>query len=175
MRNKLLRRSAQVPGVADARIQQSFSAPSFDVDVDRTRAQDAGLTARDVTNSLVVSLAGASQVAPTYWLNPANGVSYRSSCRRRSTSSTRSLRLQNLPISAGGPQPQNARRHRDIIRAAAAMRWSRIQYPADDPDLRHACRTAISAPWQPTSSKIVDELSPRLPRAAGHAAGQVRR
>jgi multidrug efflux pump subunit AcrB len=48
----------------------------FNVDVDRTRAQELGLTVRDVTNSLVVNLAGSSQVAPTYWLNPANGVSY---------------------------------------------------------------------------------------------------
>ena len=52
------------------------SAPVFAVDVDRTRAQYVGLTTRDVTNSLVVNLAGSGQVAPTYWLNPANGVSY---------------------------------------------------------------------------------------------------
>ena len=39
-----------IPGVADARIQQSPSSPSFDVNVDRTRAQYVGLTARDVTN-----------------------------------------------------------------------------------------------------------------------------
>jgi multidrug efflux pump subunit AcrB len=35
-----------------------------------------GLTERDVTNSLVVNLAGSGQVAPTYYLNPDNGVSY---------------------------------------------------------------------------------------------------
>ncbi len=65
-----------IPGVADARIQQSRQAPVFNVDVDRTRAQEVGVTTRDVTNSMVVNLAGSSQVAPTYWLNPANGVSY---------------------------------------------------------------------------------------------------
>ncbi len=74
--NKLLKAVRAIPGVADARIQQSNRSPVFAVDVDRSRAQDLGLTARDVTNSLVVSLAGSSQVAPTYWLNPANGISY---------------------------------------------------------------------------------------------------
>ena len=64
------------PAIADARIQQSNRAPVFAVDVDRSRAQELGMTARDVTNSLVVNLAGSSQVAPTYWLNPANGISY---------------------------------------------------------------------------------------------------
>src|SRR5258707_3614564 len=72
----LLRKLRHIPGLADARIQQSINSPGFNVDVDRTRAQYVGVTERDVTNSLVVNLAGSSQVAPTYWLNPANGVSY---------------------------------------------------------------------------------------------------
>jgi multidrug efflux pump subunit AcrB len=74
--NKLLSRIRRIPGIADARIQQSPSNPTFNIDVDRTRAQYVGLTERDVTNSLVVNLAGSSQVAPTYYLNPDNGVSY---------------------------------------------------------------------------------------------------
>jgi multidrug efflux pump subunit AcrB len=74
--NKLLTRMRRIPGVADARIQQSPSNPTFNVEVDRTRAQYVGLTERDVTNSLVVNLAGSGQVAPTYYLNPDNGVSY---------------------------------------------------------------------------------------------------
>ena len=74
--NKLLSRIRKIPGIADARIQQSPNAPTFNIEVDRTRAQYVGLTERDVTNSLVVNLAGSSQVAPTYYLNPDNGVSY---------------------------------------------------------------------------------------------------
>jgi multidrug efflux pump subunit AcrB len=74
--NKLLNRIRRIPGVADARIQQSPNSPTFNIDVDRTRAQYVGLTERDVTNSLTVNLAGSGQVAPTYYLNPDNGVSY---------------------------------------------------------------------------------------------------
>jgi CzcA family heavy metal efflux pump len=73
---QLLKRVRAIPGVADARIQQSNRAPLFNVDIDRTQAQLLGLTTRDVTNSMVVNLAGSSQVAPTYWLNPATGVTY---------------------------------------------------------------------------------------------------
>ncbi len=65
-----------MPGVADARIQQSRRNPAVKVNVDRSRAQYVGVTERDVTTSLGTSLAGTSQVTPTYWLNPANGVSY---------------------------------------------------------------------------------------------------
>src|ERR1700754_1581831 len=56
--NKLLSKIRRIPGVADARIQQSPNNPTFNVDVDRTRAQYVGLSERDVTNSLVVNLAG---------------------------------------------------------------------------------------------------------------------
>ncbi len=74
--NTILPKIRAIAGVADARIQQSRQAPVFNVDIDRTRAQQVGVTTRDVTNSMVVNLAGSSQVAPTYWLNPQNGVSY---------------------------------------------------------------------------------------------------
>ena len=74
--SSLLGRLRHIPGVADARIQQSARNPTFNVDVDRTRAQYVGLTERDVADSMVVNLAGSSQVAPTYYLDPGNGVSY---------------------------------------------------------------------------------------------------
>jgi multidrug efflux pump subunit AcrB len=73
---ELRRRIAAIPGAADVRLQQSSHYPSFAVNVDRTRAGQVGITERDVTNSMVVNLAGSVQVSPTYWLNPRNGVSY---------------------------------------------------------------------------------------------------
>ena len=73
---KLMSQIRRIPGVADARIQQSMKNPTFNIDVDRTRAQYVGLTERDVVNSLTVNLSGSGQVAPTYYLNPDNGVNY---------------------------------------------------------------------------------------------------
>ena len=73
---KMLKELRKIPGIADARIQQSRRSPIFNVEVDRTRIQEFGMSARDVTNSMVVNLAGSSQVAPTYWLNPANNIIY---------------------------------------------------------------------------------------------------
>jgi multidrug efflux pump subunit AcrB len=105
--NKLLKAIRGVPGVADARIQQSNRAPVFAVDIDRSRAQELGLTARDVTNSLVVSLAGSSQVAPTYWLNPANGISYPIVMQTPQYKLDSLSALANLPVSgSAGGNPQ---------------------------------------------------------------------
>lgn len=99
---KLLKRIRAIPGVADARIQQSNRAPVFNVDVDRTQAQLLGLTTRDVANSLVVNLAGSSQVAPTYWLNPANGVSYSIVMQTPQHQIDSLAALQDLPVGNGG-------------------------------------------------------------------------
>jgi len=72
----ILRRIGSIPGVADARIQQSARYPQLNVDIDRSRAGQYGLNERDVTNSLSSSLAGTSQTAPVYFLDPKSGVSY---------------------------------------------------------------------------------------------------
>jgi CzcA family heavy metal efflux pump len=100
--NKLLTKIRRIPGIADARIQQSPNSPGFNIDVDRTRAQYVGLTERDVTNSLVVNLAGSSQVAPTYYLNPVNGVSYSIVMQTPQYQIDSLNALQTLPITAGG-------------------------------------------------------------------------
>jgi CzcA family heavy metal efflux pump len=98
---ELLKRVRAIPGVADARIQQSNRAPLFKVDIDRTQAQLLGLTTRDVTNSLVVNLAGSSQVAPTYWLNPANGVSYPIVMQTPQRQMDSLAALSNVPVGNG--------------------------------------------------------------------------
>src|SRR6202166_3343391 len=99
--NKLLGRIRRIPGIADARIQQSPNNPTFNIDVDRTRAQYVGLTERDVTNSLVVNLAGSAQVAPTYYLNPDNGVSYSIVMQTPQYQIDSLSALETLPITGG--------------------------------------------------------------------------
>jgi multidrug efflux pump subunit AcrB len=73
---ELLRRIRGVTGIADTRIQQASTYPQFTVAVDRSRADQLGITEDNVTDSLVASLTGTGQVAPAFWLNPRNGVSY---------------------------------------------------------------------------------------------------
>ena len=65
-----------IPGAADVHLQQITDAPSLRVDVDRIRAAQVGLTQRDVSQSLLVSLAGTGTASPNYYLNQQNGVVY---------------------------------------------------------------------------------------------------
>jgi len=73
---KVRDRIARVPGAADVHVHQVFQQPQLNLNVDRVKAGQMGLTARDVTSSMLISLSGNNQVAPSFWLNPANGVSY---------------------------------------------------------------------------------------------------
>jgi multidrug efflux pump subunit AcrB len=73
---KILSRIRRIPGISDLRIQQAFDQPELHVDVDRARAQEMGLSERDVANNVLVSLSGSAQTAPTFWVNPKNHVSY---------------------------------------------------------------------------------------------------
>jgi CzcA family heavy metal efflux pump len=96
---KLLRRITSIPGLADARIQQPPRAPQLDVDVDRSRIGQYGLTERDVTTGLSSALAGTAQSAPVFFVNPENGVSYPVVAQAPEHLVGSISDLQNLPIS----------------------------------------------------------------------------
>jgi multidrug efflux pump subunit AcrB len=73
---QLQHQMAGVSGAVDVYIRQQMNAPTVDVNVDRTKADQLGLTERDVANSVFISLSSSGQTAPNQWLNPQNGVSY---------------------------------------------------------------------------------------------------
>ena len=103
----LQRDIAKVAGIADLRIQQAYNYPQFLVDVDRVRAKKAGITERDVTNSLVVTMAGSGQVSPAYWLNRSNGVTYPIVAQTPNYRIQSLSDLENIPIvgnEVGEPQ-----------------------------------------------------------------------
>jgi multidrug efflux pump subunit AcrB len=73
---KILRAMRGIPGVVDAHIYQVPDAPAIRINVDRTLARTRGLTQSDIARSVLVSLSSSAAVSPTFWINPANGVSY---------------------------------------------------------------------------------------------------
>ncbi|HEY6412040.1 MAG TPA: efflux RND transporter permease subunit [Edaphobacter sp.] len=105
--NNLFNQVRYVSGMTDLRIQQPFNSPKLQVDIDRTKSQGAGYTARDVASNLLVALSGSFQTAPTFWLNPDNGVSYNISTQTPQFQTDTLQALGNIPItSAAGTQPQ---------------------------------------------------------------------
>ena len=102
----LLKRIRTIPGIADARIQQVFNYPQINVNVDRTLADEVGLTQRDVANSLLVTLSGSGQVKPNFWLNPENGVSYPIVAQMPQYRIDTASDLANVPITSSDAKTQ---------------------------------------------------------------------
>ena len=106
-----------VPGLVDARIPAIAQRSRFQC---RCRPHARAICRRhrtlDVTNSLVVNLAGSSQVAPTYWLNPVNGVSYPIVMQTPQSSIDSLSALRSLPITATGAPSQTMGAIADVNR-----------------------------------------------------------
>ncbi|MEI9986328.1 MAG: efflux RND transporter permease subunit [Aliidongia sp.] len=103
----LLNRIRHIPGIVDARIQQQFAQPTLDVAVDRSLAGLVGLNERDAATSMLDTLAGSTQTSPTFWLNPATGVSYPVSVQTPQHDIDTISGLRNIPLTTGaGGAPQ---------------------------------------------------------------------
>jgi multidrug efflux pump subunit AcrB len=70
------RRLTRIPGAVDVHTHQVVDVPELTFQVDRTRARQLGLTQKDVADSLLISLASSTQIAPNYWIDPKNSVDY---------------------------------------------------------------------------------------------------
>jgi multidrug efflux pump subunit AcrB len=92
----------RIPGAVDVRVQQVVNMPEFLFTVDRIRAQQIGLTQREVANNLLISLSSSGQTAPNFWLNPQNGVSYRVSVRTPPSQINSLDALTNTPVTSPG-------------------------------------------------------------------------
>jgi multidrug efflux pump subunit AcrB len=103
--NALLAKLRGVRGLVDTRIQQPGDEPAINVDVDRTKAIQAGLEQRDVAQNLLIALSGSSQTTPNFWLDPRNGVSYPLIVQTPQYSVDSLQSLANIPLPTGAARP----------------------------------------------------------------------
>src|SRR5437762_10706200 len=96
--NEIKERIAQIPGAADVHVHQLVHGPDLRVNVDRTRAQQIGLTQNDVARTMLVSLSSSGQNAPNFWLNFKNGVNYQVAVQTPQYKMDTLQDLQNTPV-----------------------------------------------------------------------------
>jgi len=92
---------AAIPGAADVHVHQVIDYPELRVNVDRSKAGMVGLTQKDVTNSMLISLSGSAQVAPTQWLDWNTGVSYFVAVQTPQYRINSVERLMSTPVAPG--------------------------------------------------------------------------
>jgi multidrug efflux pump subunit AcrB len=98
---QLAEKIERIPGAADVHVHQVVDAPELRINVDRIKAGQLGLTQNNVASSLLISLSGSSQVAPSFWLNWKNGVSYNVLIQTPQYKLDSLDKLMRTPISTG--------------------------------------------------------------------------
>jgi multidrug efflux pump subunit AcrB len=115
-----------IPGAADVHVQQLLSEPTLQMNIDRTRVTQVGLTARDVAQSVLVSLSGSFQTAPNFWLNPRNEVTYQVAVQAPQYRMTSMQDLMSIPINSqqGGQLLSNLVQVQPVSRPATVNHYN---------------------------------------------------
>jgi multidrug efflux pump subunit AcrB len=66
----------QISGVADVYIPQDIDYPSLRIAVDRTRADELGLTEKEIVSNVITALTSNQMIAPSIWIDPKSGNNY---------------------------------------------------------------------------------------------------
>jgi multidrug efflux pump subunit AcrB len=89
---------SHVPGAVDVNVHQTYDEPRLNITMDRSQAEQVGITASNIANSVLVSLSGSFQTSPTYFLDPKNGVSYNIAVQAPQYTISSIQDLENIPI-----------------------------------------------------------------------------
>lgn len=95
----------KIPGAVDVHVHQKLDNPTLELQVDRSRLQQLGLSVANVGQNLLIALSGSSQTAPAFWLNPQNGVVYNVAVQAPQYRVDSLDALLNIPVAASAGAP----------------------------------------------------------------------
>ncbi|WP_437550671.1 efflux RND transporter permease subunit [Sorangium sp. So ce367] len=159
---KIADRMEKIPGAVDVHLAQVPARPQLRIDVDRTMADQLGLSQRDVASDVLVSLSSSGQTSPTYWLDK-RGVQYLVAVQTPQYAMGSIDDVNATPLSTGDGRPQ-------LLSNVASM--SRATGPANITHYNVARTFDVRANVDGTDlgsvagavARVVDELRPELPR-----------
>ncbi|WP_438008971.1 efflux RND transporter permease subunit [Sorangium sp. So ce321] len=159
---KIAGRVEKVPGAVDVHLAQVPERPQLRIDVDRTMADQMGLSQRDVASDVLVSLSSSGQTSPTYWLDK-RGVQYLVAVQTPQHAIGSFDDVNATPLSTGDGRPQLLSNVASLSRGTGpanithynVARTFDVQTNVDGTDLGSVA-SAIE--------RVVDELRPELPR-----------
>jgi multidrug efflux pump subunit AcrB len=104
--NKILAALSKIPLLRDVQIPQALDYPTLEVNIDRERAGQLGVTVDQVGKSIVAATSSSQLTTPNFWTNPKSGIPYRVQVRVPENQVTSVDDLRNLPVMPNGaPRP----------------------------------------------------------------------
>ena len=147
---ELLPRLKAIPGAADVHIQQAYNQPQLDIDVDRVKAQQVGMTESTVASNALVSLSNSFQTAPNFWVSP-QGVTYVIATQTPQYRMDSLPDLQEMPVIVGNGQ-EYAHTQEQLIENLAHISRESALAVASQYDILPVVDTYISAQDPPISA-----------------------
>src|SRR3954447_18831273 len=167
---ELTKKLQKIPGAVDAHVHQRMDGPAIDLQMDRTRLQQMGLSAFNVGQNVLLSLSGSSQTAPAFWLNPQNGIVYQIQVLAPSYSVESLDALLNMPVAATGAGAANTPTQLlgNLVEAKAGRQLPVVSRYNISPslDVFATVQGTDLAEVAGQVKKLVDELRPKLPRGS---------
>ncbi|WP_213955720.1 efflux RND transporter permease subunit [Variovorax sp. dw_954] len=163
----LVKSIRKIPGAVDAHVHQRLDGPSLNLQMDRTRLQQYGLTASNVGQNVLIALSGSSQTAPAFWLNPANGVVYNIAVQSPQYNVDSLDSLLNIPVGNSGPNSNQAPQLLgNLVDAQAARQAAIVSRYNIQPvvDVFVSVQGTDLANVAGEVKKLVDEMRPKLGR-----------
>jgi multidrug efflux pump subunit AcrB len=72
----IARRVRTLPNVSDVLVPQDVDYPALQLDVNRKRAAELGLSSKEVIQNVITALTSGQMIAPSYWVDPKSGNDY---------------------------------------------------------------------------------------------------
>jgi multidrug efflux pump subunit AcrB len=73
---KVRQQMALNPSLRDLQISQTLDYPTVQVNINREKAKELGVTAEDVARSMLAATSSSRFVVPNYWRDPGSGIGY---------------------------------------------------------------------------------------------------
>ncbi len=98
MAKSIEREMKKIKWLRDVQIQQTLEYPSVPIHIDREKAGLSGVTAKDVTDSILVATSSSRLVERNYWQDPKSGHTYQVQIEVPTTHMNSSAQAEKIPI-----------------------------------------------------------------------------
>jgi len=162
----------KIKGAVDAHVHQRLNLPALNLQMDRSRLQQLGLSAANVGQNVLISLSGSSQTAPAFWLNPQNGVVYSIAVQTPQYQIDSLDALLNMPIGTGTGPAAGATGSTQLLGNLVEATSSQMPAVASRYNILPAIDVYVSVQGTDLASvassvqELVDQMRPKLSRGS---------
>ncbi|MGH8620329.1 MAG: efflux RND transporter permease subunit [Burkholderiales bacterium] len=165
---ELVKSLKQIPGAVDVHVHQRLDNPAVDLQMDRTRLQQVGLTAANVGQNVLITLSGSSQTQPAFWLNPQNGVVYQIQVQTPQYRVDSLDSLLNIPVGTPGTAGSSTQLLGNLVEAKPGRSPAVVSRYNIQPviDVYVSVQGTDLASVAKQVEQRVEEIRPKLPRGS---------